>query len=123
MIDDRMTAPTITCGFGNSSPSFLFPKPNFSYDISGKLLEKGAKGTFFFNGNNCTSALWIYRVMGGVLTQIPRTCLDECIYDDAEIARVKYVVAHGHQVASHTWAHLVSWRRFRGLLEKTDHLS
>lgn len=32
---------------------------------------------------------------------------DECIYDDAEIARVKYVYAHGHQVASHTWSHPV----------------
>lgn len=26
--------------------------------------------------------------------------LDQCIYDDAEIARVKYLVAHGHQVSS-----------------------
>lgn len=55
----------------------------YAYDVSKALVAAGAKGTFFFNGNNY-----------------------ECIYDDAEIARVKYVVAHGHQVASHTWAHL-----------------
>ncbi|TRM63673.1 carbohydrate esterase family 4 protein [Schizophyllum amplum] len=55
---------------------------DYIYDISGKLLEKGAKGTFFFNGNNY-----------------------QCIYSDANIARIQYVYGAGHQVASHTWAH------------------
>ncbi|KAI5887222.1 carbohydrate esterase family 4 protein [Schizophyllum commune H4-8] len=54
----------------------------YLYDISGKLLEKGAKGTFFFNGNN-----W------------------GCIYDEANAARVKYAHDAGHQIASHTWSH------------------
>jgi len=42
----------------------------------------GAKGTFFFNGNN-------YR----------------CIYDEDSVQRVLYSVQHGHQVESHTWSH------------------
>lgn len=44
------------------------------------LNSNGAKGTFFFNGNNYG-----------------------CIYDNA--ANVKYVYDQGHQVASHTWGH------------------
>ena len=38
-------------------------------------------------------------------------------------ARVKYVVAHGHQVASHTWAHLVSSRLRLSLFKKVDRVS
>ncbi|QRW07526.1 chitin deacetylase [Ceratobasidium sp. AG-Ba] len=53
---------------------------NYLTDISDTLANAGAKGTFFFNGNN-----WA------------------CIYDLAD--GVKYVYDHGHQVASHTWAH------------------
>jgi hypothetical protein len=30
---------------------------------------------------------------------------DGCIYDASEAKRVKYAYDHGHQVASHTWAH------------------
>lgn len=30
---------------------------------------------------------------------------DACIYDADEQKRVKYAYDHGHQVASHTWAH------------------
>lgn len=30
---------------------------------------------------------------------------DRCIYDEDSVKRVKYVYDHGHQVASHTWAH------------------
>lgn len=30
---------------------------------------------------------------------------DACIYDADEMKRVKYAYDHGHQVASHTWAH------------------
>ncbi|KAK0223523.1 carbohydrate esterase family 4 protein [Armillaria fumosa] len=50
--------------------------------VSDALTSKGVKGTFFYNGNNY-----------------------ECIYDQAEIDRVKYVFNAGHQVASHTWSH------------------
>ncbi|KAF7424024.1 Carbohydrate esterase 4 protein [Pleurotus ostreatus] len=52
------------------------------YDISKALIAAGGKGTFFFNGNNYG-----------------------CIYDDANIKRVKYAYDKGHQVASHTWGH------------------
>ncbi|TFK22661.1 carbohydrate esterase family 4 protein [Coprinopsis marcescibilis] len=47
-------------------------------EIVDTLDAAGAKGTFFFNG---------------------------CIYDPANRARIKYAYDHGHQVASHTWAH------------------
>ncbi|KAG8724191.1 Carbohydrate esterase 4 protein [Ceratobasidium sp. 428] len=47
------------------------------------LLDKnGAKGTWFFNGNNYG-----------------------CIYNSENAASVKYVYDKGHQVASHTWGH------------------
>lgn len=56
------------------------------YTNNKKLVDlldaNGAKGTFFFNGNNYG-----------------------CIYDSANAVRVKYAYDQGHQVASHTWAH------------------
>ncbi|KAJ2913639.1 hypothetical protein MD484_g6782, partial [Candolleomyces efflorescens] len=55
---------------------------NYLNDIVNTLDANGAKGTFFFNGNN-----W------------------RCIYDSDIRPRVKYAYDHGHQVASHTWAH------------------
>ncbi|PPR06234.1 hypothetical protein CVT24_000625 [Panaeolus cyanescens] len=42
----------------------------------------GAKGTFFFNGNN-----------------------RQCIYSEDNVKRVRYAYNRGHQVASHTWGH------------------
>ncbi|KAF8599422.1 carbohydrate esterase family 4 protein [Ceratobasidium sp. AG-I] len=54
----------------------------YVYDISKALVAAGAKGTFFFNGNNYG-----------------------CIYDADNQKRVKYAYSKGHQVASHTWAH------------------
>ncbi|KAG8682463.1 Carbohydrate esterase 4 protein [Ceratobasidium sp. 395] len=54
----------------------------YVYDISKALVAAGAKGTFFFNGNNFG-----------------------CIYDADNMKRVKYAYDKGHQVASHTWAH------------------
>ncbi|KAG8712548.1 Carbohydrate esterase 4 protein [Ceratobasidium sp. 394] len=54
----------------------------YLYDISKALVAAGAKGTFFFNGDNYG-----------------------CIYDADNIKRVKYAYDKGHQVASHTWAH------------------
>lgn len=51
-------------------------------DISNTLTANNVTGTFFFNGNNY-----------------------DCIYDNDSAQRVQYVVAHGHQVASHTWSH------------------
>jgi len=62
----------------------------YIYDISKALVAAGAKGTFFFNGNNYG-----------------------CIYDADNVKRVKYAYDKGHQVGSHTWAHLdlatLSW--------------
>ncbi|KAG9083542.1 Carbohydrate esterase 4 protein, partial [Ceratobasidium sp. 392] len=51
-------------------------------DISDTLTNAGAKGTFFFNGNN-----W------------------GCIYDENLASGAKYAYEAGHQIASHTWAH------------------
>jgi peptidoglycan/xylan/chitin deacetylase (PgdA/CDA1 family) len=62
----------------------------YIYDIVRTLNAAGAKGTFFFNGNNYG-----------------------CIYDTNNQKRIKYAYNNGHQVASHTWAHLhlstLSW--------------
>ncbi|CAA7269500.1 unnamed protein product [Cyclocybe aegerita] len=55
----------------------------YLYDVSKALIAAGAKGTFFFNGNN----------FGG------------CIYNEDQAKRVKYAFDKGHQVASHTWSH------------------
>jgi len=54
----------------------------YIYDISKALIAAGAKGTFFFNGNNF-----------------------DCIYTEDEAKRVKYAYDKGHQIASHTWSH------------------
>ncbi|RDB28405.1 hypothetical protein Hypma_014966 [Hypsizygus marmoreus] len=54
----------------------------YLYDVSKALVAAGAKGTFFFNGNNYG-----------------------CIYDADQAKRVKYAVDKGHQIASHTWSH------------------
>jgi peptidoglycan/xylan/chitin deacetylase (PgdA/CDA1 family) len=54
----------------------------YLYDISKALVAAGAKGTFFFNGNNYG-----------------------CIYTEDNAKRVKYAYDKGHQIASHTWSH------------------
>lgn len=51
-------------------------------EVVDQLDQAGAKGTFFFNGNNY-----------------------DCIYNAAATARVKYAYDHGHMVGSHTWSH------------------
>ncbi|CAE6512097.1 unnamed protein product [Rhizoctonia solani] len=65
------------------------------------LDENGAKGTFFFNGNKF-----------------------ECIYNQENANRVKYVYDKGHQVASHTWGHerlsTLSGDRLVSEFRKTD---
>ncbi|KAF9457983.1 acetyl xylan esterase II [Collybia nuda] len=55
----------------------------YLYDVSKALVAAGAKGTFFFNGDN----------YGG------------CIYNEDQAKRVKYAYDKGHQIASHTWSH------------------
>jgi peptidoglycan/xylan/chitin deacetylase (PgdA/CDA1 family) len=54
----------------------------YGYDISKAIVAAGGKATFFLNGNNYG-----------------------CIYDDANIKRIKYLHDKGHQLASHTWSH------------------
>ncbi|KAF8900938.1 carbohydrate esterase family 4 protein, partial [Mucidula mucida] len=54
----------------------------YIYDIVDTLNAAGAKGTFFFNGNNY-----------------------DCIYNNDAMDRVRYAYNNGHQVASHTWSH------------------
>jgi len=51
-------------------------------NISSTLAAAGAKGTFFFNGNN-----W------------------RCIYSPQNGQHIKAIYSKGHQIASHTWAH------------------
>ncbi|EUC57503.1 chitin deacetylase [Rhizoctonia solani AG-3 Rhs1AP] len=58
--------------------------PNtYTKTIVDTLDKAGGKATFFFNGKNYN-----------------------CIYDTTNADRAKYAYDHGHQVASHTWAHL-----------------
>ncbi|CAE6448183.1 unnamed protein product [Rhizoctonia solani] len=52
------------------------------YDISKAIIAAGGKATFFVNGNNYG-----------------------CIYDAANVKRIKYLHEKGHQLASHTWGH------------------
>ncbi|KAB5592780.1 putative effector protein [Ceratobasidium theobromae] len=55
----------------------------YTKTIVDTLDKAGGKATFFFNGKNFN-----------------------CIYDTTNSDRVKYAFDRGHQVASHTWAHL-----------------
>nr|GAT50166.1 carbohydrate esterase family 4 protein [Mycena chlorophos] len=54
----------------------------YETNISQLLLSKGAKGTFFVNGNNY-----------------------ECIYGTKVAARLLETYQAGHQICSHTWSH------------------
>ncbi|KAF5349103.1 hypothetical protein D9756_009515 [Leucocoprinus leucothites] len=54
----------------------------YEKDIVNVLDKNGAKGTFFYNGNNY-----------------------QCIYDQSMRSNVKYAYDHGHQIGSHTWEH------------------
>lgn len=90
-------------------------------DISKALTDAGAKGTFFFNGNNCESSdIQFYGASDDILMR-----QDGCIYAPEIIERVQYAFKDGHQVgiitrfhvhvlnetniyfqiASHTWSH------------------
>lgn len=55
---------------------------NWTMELVDLLDKYGAKGTFFVNGNNYG-----------------------CIYSEENAKRLNYLVKHGHQIASHTWAH------------------
>ncbi|KAG8915707.1 Carbohydrate esterase 4 protein [Tulasnella sp. 408] len=70
-------------------------------DIVNTLKQYNAKGTFFVNGNNY-----------------------ECIYSTANEQRLKTAYQAGHQIASHTWAHLdwttLSKDKLKSEMTKTD---
>ncbi|EAU90589.1 chitin deacetylase [Coprinopsis cinerea okayama7 len=74
--------------------------PN-SYEITRQLNAVNATGTFFFNGDNYG-----------------------CIYSKENVDRVKHVYRHGHQVASHTWAHrdlsTLGWNDIYEEMRRTD---
>ncbi|KAG7093316.1 hypothetical protein E1B28_006998 [Marasmius oreades] len=75
-IYDRCTEPNTVALTFDDGPYI------YARDISDVLTQNGAKGTFFYNGNN-----W------------------DCIYDQNIMDNVRYVYGQGHQVASHTWRH------------------
>jgi len=81
---DTPLAQVITSCTNPNDVALTFDDGPYLYlkDISDTLTKAGAKGTFFWNGNN-----W------------------GCIYDAAMVDRVKYAYNAGHQVASHTWSH------------------
>jgi len=71
------------CSVANTAAITFDDGPyEYIYDISKTLIAAGAKGSFFWNGNNYG-----------------------CIYTAENIKRVKYAYSKGHMVASHTWAH------------------
>lgn len=69
---------------GSKNVALTFDDGPYIYhqSIVDQLVAAGAKGTFFFNGNN-----W------------------GCIYDPDNVARVKYAYNHGMMVGDHTWSH------------------
>ncbi|KAJ7590664.1 carbohydrate esterase family 4 protein [Mycena floridula] len=73
----------------------------YNKDVVDTLVANNATGTFFFNGDNY-----------------------DCIYSSDAMARIKYVYAHGHQVGSHTWAHLdlttLSWDNIHDQMWKVE---
>lgn len=83
-LESRAAAQVITkCTVPNTAALTFDDGPYwYIYDISKALVAAGAKGTFFFNGNNYG-----------------------CIYDADNQKRVKYAYDKGHQIASHTWGH------------------
>ncbi|KAF6758198.1 carbohydrate esterase family 4 protein [Ephemerocybe angulata] len=83
-LEPRQTATVYTHCTAANKVALTFDDGPYNYltDIVNTLDAAGAKGTFFFNGNN-----W------------------GCIYDTTLRGKVKYAYDHGHQVASHTWAH------------------
>ncbi|EJD50156.1 carbohydrate esterase family 4 protein [Auricularia subglabra TFB-10046 SS5] len=54
----------------------------YETDVVNTLAQYGAKGTFFFNGNNYA-----------------------CIYDDVRVNAIKNLYNAGHQIGGHTWSH------------------
>lgn len=83
-VQKRQTAQVFTHCTRPNTVALTFDDGPYIYarDISDALTNSGAKGTFFYNGDN-----W------------------RCIYDQDIMDNVRYVYSRGHQVASHTWRH------------------
>jgi len=81
---DKPLAQVITSCTKPNNVALTFDDGPYTYleKISDALVAAGAKGTFFWNGNNYG-----------------------CIYSADNVKRIKYAYNAGHQVASHTWAH------------------
>ncbi|KAF8756197.1 Carbohydrate esterase family 4 protein [Rhizoctonia solani] len=72
---------------------------SYIYDISKALVAAGAKGTFFFNGNN-------YGCIYSAENQKYAFWIFSAPFDTHTfLRRVKYAYEKGHQIGSHTWAH------------------
>jgi len=81
---DTPLAQVITSCTNPNDVALTFDDGPYIYlkEVSDTLVAAGAKGTFFWNGNNY-----------------------DCIYNADVVDRVKYAYNAGHQVASHTWSH------------------
>lgn len=84
-LEPRQNAQVFTRCTAPNTIALTFDDGPYAYtqEIVNLLDANGAKGTFFFNGNN-----W------------------DCIYSQRSMSNIKYAYSHGHQVSSHTWAHL-----------------
>ncbi|PPQ78356.1 hypothetical protein CVT25_011639 [Psilocybe cyanescens] len=98
---------------------------SYTYDIVNALDNAGAKGTFFVSecshsflhrhttffadtrSNSKTETTVRHFAPLGLVCSSTHgvVCVDGCIYDQANAARVKYAYDHGHMIGSHTWAH------------------
>jgi len=80
----RQLAQVVTsCSVPNTAALTFDDGPyQYIHEITDTLDAAGAKGTFFFNGNNFG-----------------------CIYDSGNVEGIQYAFQHGHQLASHTWSH------------------
>ncbi|KAG8909125.1 Carbohydrate esterase 4 protein, partial [Tulasnella sp. 408] len=78
----------------------------YNADIVNTLGQYNAKATFFVNGNNCEYK-WSLEVedTGWRLTSLLSRS-DQCIYTEENQQRLQNAYGAGHQIASHTWAHL-----------------
>jgi len=83
-VEARAAAKVITKCTKPKTIAFTFDDGPYIYNkkVVDTLTANGAKGTFFVNGNNYG-----------------------CIYDQANVDRLKYAYSKGHQIASHTWSH------------------
>ncbi|KAG8688380.1 Carbohydrate esterase 4 protein [Ceratobasidium sp. 394] len=84
--DQQRRAPGVitSCTVPNTAALTFDDGPyKWNREVVDTLSSKGARGTFFVNGNNY-----------------------DCIYNGDNPDHLRYAYDQGHQIASHTWAHL-----------------